>query len=52
MNEDVFFNEPYYDAEKGTPYGEECNRAYCNIVKFWNLSHAINDAIELPPVEF
>ena len=52
MNEDVYFNEPYYEDTKGTQNGEECNRAYSNIVKFYNVSHAMCDMIEHPPPEF
>lgn len=52
MNEDVYFNEPYYEHEKGTVLGDSCNRAYSNIVRYFNLSHTINDAIENPPAEF
>ncbi|KAL4427388.1 hypothetical protein ABPG74_009660 [Tetrahymena malaccensis] len=52
MNEDVYFNEPYYQEWKGTEQGNKCNRAYSNIVKYFNIQHAIGDMIENPPYEF
>ena len=41
MSNDVYFNEPGYSNEIGTPEGEERNNAYRNFVRYGNLKHAM-----------
>jgi len=52
MSEYVYFNEPSYENQAGTPEGERANRAYQNIVKIGNIRHAMIDNITTPPPEF
>lgn len=47
MNDDVYYNEPSYedcDKEESEPY----NVAYQNIVRFGNITYAMNDMLENP----
>ena len=37
MSEDVYFNEPGFEGESGSPYGEMKNEAYSNIVRYGNI---------------
>lgn len=52
MSEDVYFNEPGYEHEAGTPLGEQKNEAYANIVKYCNIKYAMIDQIKFPPKGF
>lgn len=42
MSEDVYFNEPGFDSEQGTPEGDKKNEAYSNIVRLGNVRYAMN----------
>lgn len=52
MSEDLYFNEPGYDSEQGTPEGEKKNEAYANIVRIGNVKYAMIDQIKNPPKGF
>ena len=41
MSEEVYFNEPGYEHEQGTPAGEQKNDAYSNIVRYCNVKFAM-----------
>jgi hypothetical protein len=43
MSDDVYFNEPGFEGEAGTTEGIDKNEAYCNIVRFCNISFAMID---------
>ena len=43
MSEEVYFNEPGYEHEMGTPEGDRKNEAYANIVKYCNIKFAMLD---------
>lgn len=52
MNEDVYFNEPYIDQEKGSEKGTKLNNGYSNIVRCGTLQFAMIDMLKNPPPEF
>lgn len=52
MSEDVYFNEPGFEGEAGTPDGEKRNRGYANIVKYCNIKYAMIEQIRNPPRGF
>ena len=52
MSNEVYFNEPSYEHEAGTPDGERKNEGYSNIVRYCNVKYAIIDAIKNPPAGF
>lgn len=52
MDEGVYFKEPGYEYYEGNEEGNNNNDGYCNIVKYYNVQHTINDMIENPPKEF
>lgn len=52
MSNEVYFNEPGYEHEAGTPDGERKNEGYANIVRYCNVKFAIIDAIKNPPAGF
>lgn len=41
MSEDVYFNEPGFEGEAGTPEGDAKNEAYSNIVRYGNVMFAM-----------
>jgi hypothetical protein len=52
MSNEVYFNEPGYEHEAGTPEGERKNEGYSNIVRYCNVKYAIIDMIKNPPAGF
>lgn len=52
MNDDIYFNEPSYEKDKGTPLGENYNQGYSNIVKYGNIKFAMIEMINNPPAPF
>jgi len=52
MSEEVYFNEPGYEHEAGTPNGEKKNTAYGNIVKYGNVKYAMLGMLKNPPKGF
>lgn len=52
MSEEVYFNEPGYEHEAGTPNGEKKNTAYSNIVKYGNVKYAMLGMLKNPPKGF
>ena len=52
MSNEVYFNEPGYEREIGTPEGDAKNEAYKNIVKYGNIKFAMIDQIKNPPKGF
>ncbi len=40
MSNEVYFNEPGFEGESGTPLGEAKNEGYSNIVKYCNMKFA------------
>ncbi len=41
MSEEVYFNEPGFEQEAGTPDGERRNEGYSNIVRYGNVKYAM-----------
>ena len=52
MSEDVYGNEPGYEAAAKTPEGKLLNEGYCNIVKYANIKFAMIEQINNPPQGF
>lgn len=52
MSDDVFYNEPGYQGQKGTADGKAYNEAYSNIVRFGTVQFAMVDMLLNPPPEF
>ena len=52
MSEEVYFNEPGFENEAGTPEGEKKNEGYSNIVKLGNVRFAMNAQLKNPPKGF
>ena len=52
MSSEVYFNEPGYEHEAGTPEGERKNEGYANIVRYCNIKFAIIEQIKNPPEGF
>lgn len=52
MSEEVYFNEPGYEHEAGTPEGEGKNYAYQNIVKYANIKYAMIEQMKTPTKGF
>lgn len=52
MSEEVYFNEPGYEHEAGTPKGEMKNTGYSNIVKYGNVKYAMLGQLKNPPKGF
>lgn len=48
MSEEVYFNEPGFENEAGTPEGEKKNEGYQNIVRYANVKFAMIDQIKKP----
>ena len=52
MSDLVYFNEPSYEHEMGTPSGEAKNEAYSNIVRYSNIKYAMIEQIRNPSPGF
>merc|ERR1719232_2584000 len=52
MSNEVYFNEPGFEHEMGTPQGDKHNAGYSNIVRYGTLKYAILDQIRKPPQGF
>lgn len=52
MSEEVYFNEPGFEGEAGTPDGERKNEGYSNIVKYCNIKYAMLEQLRNPPRGF
>ena len=52
MSEEVYFNEPGFENEAGTPDGERKNEGYMNIVRFCNVKFAMLGQLKNPPKGF
>ena len=52
MSEDVYGNEPGYEAASKTAEGKLLNEGYCNIVKYANIKYAMIEQINNPPQGF
>jgi len=52
MSEEIYFNEPGFEGEAGTPDGERKNEGYSNIIKFCNIKYAMLQQIRNPPKGF
>jgi hypothetical protein len=52
MSEEIYFNEPGFEGEAGTPDGERKNEGYSNIIKYCNAKYAMLDQIKNPPKGF
>ncbi len=52
MNDDIYFNEPMYDREKGTSRGTMLNRGYSNIVRYANVKYAMVEVLRNTPKMF
>jgi hypothetical protein len=52
MSEEVYFNEPGFENEAGTPEGEKKNEGYANIVRYCNIKFAMIAQINRPPRGF
>jgi hypothetical protein len=52
MSEEVYFNEPGFENEAGTPEGEKKNEGYSNIVRYNNIKFAMIEQIKRPPKGF
>jgi hypothetical protein len=52
MSNEVYFNEPGYEGQMGTPHGEALNNGYKNVVKWATVKYAILEQIRNPPRGF
>lgn len=52
MSEEVYFNEPGFENEAGTPEGEKKNEGYQNIVRYCNIKFAMIEQIKRPSKGF
>jgi hypothetical protein len=52
MSEEVYFNEPGYEGEAGTPEGERKNEGYMNVVRYGNVKYAMLGHLKSPPPGF
>eukprot|EP01046_Picozoa_sp_COSAG06_P022250 COSAG06_NODE_1714_length_8624_cov_12.847977_1_plen_2251_part_00 len=52
MSDDVYFNEPGFEHEQGTPSGEMLNLGYANIVRFGCVKFAMLGQIKSPSKGF
>ena len=52
MSDLVYFNEPSYEYDMGTPSGEAKNEAYSNIVRYSNIKYAMIEQIRNPSPGF
>ena len=52
MSEEVYFNEPGFEQEAGTPDGERRNEGYSNIVRYGNVKFAMLGQLKNPAKGF
>ena len=52
MSEEVYFNEPGFEGEIGTPEGERKNEGYMNVVRYGNVKWAMLDKLKNPSKGF
>lgn len=52
MSEEVYFNEPGFEQEAGTPDGERRNEGYSNIVRYGNVKFAMLGQLKNPSKGF
>lgn len=52
MSEEVYFNEPSYENERGTPDGEKRNEAYMSVVRYGNVKFAMLGQLKNPSKGF
>lgn len=52
MSEEVYFNEPGFEQEAGTPEGEKKNEGYSNIVRYGNVKYAMLGQLKSPSKGF
>jgi ubiquitin-protein ligase len=52
MSEEVYFNEPGFENEAGTPEGEKKNEGYQNIVRYCNIKFAMLGQLKKPSKGF
>ena len=52
MSEEVYFNEPGFEGEAGTPEGERKNEGYMNIVRYGNVKWAMLEKLKTPTKGF
>lgn len=52
MSEEVYFNEPGFENEAGTPEGERKNEGYSNIVRYSNVKFAMVGQLRNPSKGF
>ena len=52
MSDDVYFNEPGFEGEAGTPEGDRKNEGYSNIVRFGNIKFAMIGQLKNPAKGF
>ena len=48
MSEEIYFNEPGFEGEAGTPDGERKNEGYSNIIRYCNIKYAMLEQIRRP----
>jgi baculoviral IAP repeat-containing protein 6 len=47
-----FFNEPGYEQQMGTPYGDQANRNYNDVIRAGTIEHAIIGQLRSPAPDF
>lgn len=52
MSDEVYFNEPGFEGERGKPEGERKNEAYSNVVRLCNIKFAMIGQIKNPAKGF
>lgn len=52
MSQEVYFNEPGFEGEAGTPEGERKNEGYMNIVRYGNVKWAMLGQLKNPSKGF
>lgn len=52
MSNEVYYNEPGFEHEMGTPQGDKNNNGYSNIVRYGTLKYAILEQIRNPAQGF
>jgi len=52
MSEEVYFNEPGFEGEIGTPEGERKNEGYMNVVRYGNVKWAMLEKLKNPSKGF
>ena len=52
MSNEIYFNEPGWTNEMGTPHGEAMNNGYKNLVRYANTKYAMIESLRNPPRGF